>query len=96
MNGPVHNLLMLLFALDNSKIEVLELFFLNIPSTQNDHPTYVEHVLGRFYVFFTLFGVWVQGRGEGLPRDWYTTRFCSFSSWAAQKQKFLKSPRKAC
>ena len=28
-------------------------------ATHNDHPSYVKHVLGSIYVFFTLFGGWV-------------------------------------
>ena len=38
------------------KIEVFETCFFDIVTTQNDHPRYVKHVLGRIYVFFTLFG----------------------------------------
>ena len=30
------------------------------------------------------------GRGGGLPRDWCTTCFCSFSPWTTQKSKFPK------
>ena len=37
-------------------------------TTQNDHPRYVKHVLGRIYVFFTLFGYQVPGGGGGAPR----------------------------
>ena len=88
VNGPVHNLLMQFFTLDSSKIEVFETCFFDIVITYNDHPRYVKHVLGRIYVFFTLFGYWVGG--GGLPRDGYTTCLCSFSPWAAQKSKFLK------
>ena len=29
---------------------------------------HVKHVLGRIYVFFTLFGYQVRGGGGGLPR----------------------------
>ena len=56
VNGPVHNLLMQFFTLDGSKIEVFETCFDDIVTTQHDHPSYVKHVLGRIYVFFTLFG----------------------------------------
>ena len=62
--GLVHNLLMQFFNLDSSKIEVLETFFFDVVITQNDHPRYVKHVLGRIYVFFTLFGYWVRGGGS--------------------------------
>ena len=54
--GLVHNLLMQLFTLGSSKIKVLEKCFFDIVTTQNDHPRNVKHVLGRIYVFFTLFG----------------------------------------
>ena len=54
--GRVHNLLMQFFTPDSSKIEVFETFFFDIVTTQNDHPSYAKHVLGRIYVFFTLFG----------------------------------------
>ena len=56
VNGPVHNLLMQFFTLAGSKIEVFETYFFDIVTTENDHPRYVKHVLGRIYVFFTLFG----------------------------------------
>ena len=56
VNGPVDNLLMQFFTLGSSKIEVFETCFYDILTTQYDHPSYVRHVLGRIYVFFTLFG----------------------------------------
>ena len=61
VNGEVHNLLMQLFTLGSSKIEVFETCFFDIVTTQNDHPRYVKHVLGRLYMFFTLFGYQVGG-----------------------------------
>ena len=88
--GRVHNLLMQLFNPDSSKIEVFETCFFDIVTTQNDHPSYAKHVLGRIYVFFTLFGYQVGGGGGGLPRDWCTTCLCSFSTRTAQKSKFSK------
>ena len=54
--GLVHKLLMQFFTLDSSKIEVFETFLFDIVITQNEHPRYVKHVLGRIHVFFTLFG----------------------------------------
>ena len=63
--GLVHNLLMQLFTLDSSKIEVSETSFFDIVTTQYDHPRYVKHVLGRIYVFFTRFGNQVRGGGGG-------------------------------
>ena len=61
--GRVHNLLMQFFTPDSSKMEVFETYFFDIVTTQNDHPSYGKHVLGRIYVFFTQFGKYVQGGG---------------------------------
>ena len=72
VNGPAHNMLMQFFTPGSSKIEVFETCFYDIVTTKYDHPRYVKHVLGRIYVFFTLFGYW-GGGGGGLPRDGYTT-----------------------
>ena len=58
---------MQLFTLGCSKIEVFKTCFYDIVTTQNDHPRYVKHVLGRVYTFFTLFGYQVRGRG-GPPK----------------------------
>ena len=63
--GLVHDLLMQLFTLGSSKIVDSETYFSYIATTQNDHPTYVKHVLGSIYVLFTLFGYWVRGGGGG-------------------------------
>ena len=54
--GLIHNLLMQFFNLSSLKIEVFETCFFDIVTTQNDHPSYVKHVLGCICVFFTLFG----------------------------------------
>ena len=56
------------FTLGSSKIEVSETWFLDIVTTQYDHPRYVKHVLGRIYVFFTRFGNPVRGGGGGAPK----------------------------
>ena len=65
------------FTVDSSKIEVFKTCVFDIVTTQNDHPRYVTHVVGRIYVFFTLFGYWAHV-GGGLPKDWYTTCFMQF------------------
>ena len=78
------------FPLDRSKIEVFKTVFFDIVTTQYDHPSYLKNVLGRIYMFFTLFGYWVGG-GGGLPRDRYTTCLCSFSPWTAPKWNFSKT-----
>ena len=56
VNGPVHNLLMQFFTLGSSNIKVFETCFFDVVTTQNHHPRYVKHVLGRIYMFFTLIG----------------------------------------
>ena len=61
----MHNLLMQFFTPDSSKMEVFKTCFFDIVTTQNDHPRYVKHVLGRIYVFFALFGYQVGGGGGG-------------------------------
>ena len=85
----MHNLLMQFFTPGSSKIEVFETYFFDTMPTQNDHPSYGKHVLGRIYVFFTLFGYQVGG-GGGLPRDWYTTCLCSFSTRTARVKNVEK------
>ena len=52
---------------------IFETCFYDIVITQNDHPRYLKHVLGRIHVFLTLFGHWAHEGGGGVPRDWYTT-----------------------
>ena len=53
------------FTPDSSKIQVFETYFFDTMITQNDHPSNGNHVLGRIYVFFTLFGYHVGGGGGG-------------------------------
>ena len=55
LKGLVHNLLMQFFTLGSSKIEGFETSFFDIVITQNAHPRYVKHVLGRIYMFSTFF-----------------------------------------
>ena len=61
-------LLMPFFTLYRSKIEVLETCLFDVVDTYNGHPSYVKHVLGNIYVFFTLFGCWVcvWGGSQGI------------------------------
>ena len=61
--GLVHNLLMQFFPLDSSKMEVFKKNF-DILTTHYDHPSYLKHISGRIYMFFTLFGYWVGGGGS--------------------------------
>ena len=62
--GLGHNLLMQFSTLYNSKMEISETNFFDILTIHNDQISYVKHVLGPLYVFFTLFG-WLDG-GKGL------------------------------
>ena len=70
-NGLVNNVLVRLFTSDGSKTKVFKCCFNDIVITQNDHPRYVKHVLGRSYVFFTLLPLRCKARcpyparGEG-------------------------------
>ena len=63
--GMVHNLLMQFFTLDSSKMEVFKPCFFDIVTTQYAHLSYLKHILGRLWVFFTLFGYWLVGGGGG-------------------------------
>ena len=54
------------FTLGSSNIEVFETYFFDTTITYNDHSSYVKHVLGRVYVFFTLFGYWAHGVSQGM------------------------------
>ena len=51
-------------CLNSSKMQISETEFFDTLTIQNDQISHVKHVLGPFYVFFTLFGCW----GGGLPR----------------------------
>ena len=62
----MHNLLMQLFTVASSKIEVFETYFFDIVITKSDHPKCVKHVLGPISMFFTLFGYWAGGGGGGV------------------------------
>ena len=46
LNAVLHNLLMQIFTLGSSKMEVIKTYFFDIVTTQNYHPRYVKHVLG--------------------------------------------------
>ena len=53
--GWVYNMLMRFLTLDSSKIEVFANFFSETVITENDHPSYVKHGLGRSFVVFPYF-----------------------------------------
>ena len=61
--GMVHSLLVQFFTVDSSKTEVFKTCFFDIVTTQYDRPSYLKQILGRSWVFFTLFGYWVGGGG---------------------------------
>ena len=63
---PSMSLLMPFFTVDSLKFHVPKTSFIDIVTIQNHHATYVKHVLGSSYVFFTSFGNRVRaGRGWG-------------------------------
>ena len=70
VNGPVHNLLML-FHPGPLKIEVFKTGFYDIVITQNDHPRYVKHVLGRIYVYSIAFG---KSTSQRIYREQHTPK----------------------
>ena len=76
----VHNLLMQFFPLDSTKIEVFKTCFFDIVTTRYDHPSYRKHILGRIWVFFTLFGYWVGGGGGGSQGNGTQPAYAFFPS----------------
>ena len=68
----VHNLRMQFVTLGISKMKIFQTYFLDIVTTQHDHPTYLCCVCGDVFVFCTFFGfsvcVCVGGGGEGFQR----------------------------
>ena len=89
VNGPVHNLLMQFFTPGSSKIEVFETCFFDIVTTQNDISSYAKHVLGRIYVFFTLFGYWVGGGGS--PRGLVHNLLMQFVTLDSSKMEVFET-----
>ena len=87
--GLVHNVLMQFFPLGSSKMEVFESCFYDIVIIQYDHPRYIKHVLGRIYVFFTLFGYY-PGEGGVSQKIGAQPAYAIFLTSAAQKTKFSK------
>ena len=84
----VHSLLMQLFTLDNSKMELFKTCFFDIVTTQYDHPSYLKHILGRIWVFFTLFGYWVWGGGS--PKGLVHNLLMPFFPLDSSKMEFSK------
>ena len=67
-------LLLQFFTPGISKIEVFESCFYDIVT-----------VLGRIYVFFTLFGYWVRGGGGGAPKGWVHNLLMQFFTLGSSK-----------
>ena len=77
-----------IFTLGSSKIEDSETYFFDILTTGYDHPRDVKHVLGRIYVFFTLFGYWVQG---GFPKGLGHNLLMQFFTLGSSKIEVLET-----
>ena len=87
--GLAHSLLMRVFTLDSSKMKVFKTFFFDIVTTQYDHPSYLKHVLGRIYMFFTLFGYWVGGGGS--PKGLVHNLLMQFFTVDSSKMEVFKT-----
>ena len=59
-------------------------------TTHNDQPSYVKHVLGSIFVFFTPFGDWVWG-GGGSPNGVVHNLLVQFFSLYSSKIKVSKA-----
>ena len=80
---------MQLFTLDNSKMEVFKTCFFDILTTHYDHPTYLKHILGHIYMFFTLFGYWVGG--GGAPKGKVHSLLMQFFTLDSSKMEFFQN-----
>ena len=60
-------------------------------TTQNDHPRYVKHVLGRIYVFFTLFGNQFRGGGGGSPKGLVHNLLMQFVTVGSSKMEVFET-----
>ena len=60
------------FTLGSSKMEVSATSFFDIVTTDNDHPSYVQPLLGGIYVFFHPF--WVVIAKGRFPARWTCQR----------------------
>ena len=89
--GQGHNPLMQFSSLGSSKMEISETDFPDILTIQNDQISYVKHVLGPLYVFFTLFGC---GGGGGVPRGQGHNLLMQFSSLGRPSPLFKVPCRK--
>ena len=75
--GWVQNLLMQVFTLDSSKIEVFKTCLFDVVTNQYDHPSYLKHILGRVTCFSPYVGVELgggtpKGLVYSLPKEFFT------------------------
>ena len=59
-------------------------------TTENDHPCYVKHFLGRIWVFFTILGYWVGG-GGGAPKGLVHNLLMQFFTLDSSKIEVFKT-----
>ena len=73
-------------------------FFFDIVTTHYDHPSYLKHILGRIYMFFTLFGYGLGWGGGGSMTSYRRRRrcrgCCSRGAWWTPTQSW-QPPRAA-
>ena len=66
--GLGHDPLVQFSRLGTSETEIFETDFFNALTIPNDQISYVKHVLGPLYMFFTLSSCWKKGGGGGAPK----------------------------
>ena len=83
---------MQLFTPGSSKIEVFETCFFDVVTTQNDHPIYVKHVLGRIYVVSPYLGIRSGvGGGGGAPKGLVHNLLMQFFTPGSSKIEVFKT-----
>ena len=94
VNGLVHNLLMQIFNRGSSIVEVSETYFLDVVTTENDHPADVKHFLGTIYVSFISLGYGGLGWGEspkGLAHNFFMHFFLPLTTHKTNFSKVVLS-----
>ena len=79
------------FTLGTSKIKVSETYFVDIVTTKYDHQRYVEHFLGRIYVFFTLLGYRAPGGVGGSPKELVHNLLMQFFTLGSSKIEVFRT-----
>ena len=77
------------FTLGSSKIEVFEIYFFDIVIAQNDHPRYVQHVLGRIFLVFHPISV-SGGWGGVSSKGWVQTLLMQFFTLGTSKTEVFE------